>query len=101
VRERLVDVVLAHGVLHIGRLLRLAPGAVQLVDLDCDLAQPLEIKSLCARPPSILLGTPTAHVSAHRSSFPGCFRPLHGAGRPRGLSCGHFSMCRNDVLVKK
>ena len=43
VAQRLVDVVLAHRVAHVGRLLGLVPGAVQLVDLHRHLTHPLQV----------------------------------------------------------
>ena len=46
VAQRLVDVVLAHRVAHIGRLLGLVPGAVQLVDLDRHLPHALQVVRL-------------------------------------------------------
>ena len=45
----LVDVVLAHRVLDVARLLRLGPHAVELVDLDGDVAQAGEVKGLILR----------------------------------------------------
>ena len=62
VAQRLVNVVLAHRVAHVGRLLGLVPGAVQLVDLDCHLPHALQVICLQATGASPIRSRAVVHA---------------------------------------